>query len=318
MPRSPSTGLVAGLLFLILGGCGGFAATSTGVGPHATTGYRIFDVRAERYIDLETLALHVAETDVTFFGEFHDDAVAHRAQLDLLHALAELTVEVVAGLEMFERDVQLALDRYLAGEISEPTFLANARPWPNYASDYRPLVEFARDRRWSVIGTNLPQPIATAIGRGGLAALDTFPPTDRAHAASEMVCPEDAYWDLFVEAMSGQAGHAHSAQPGDRAVLRRIYEAQCARDETMAESISRFVAGPTPIVHVNGSFHSDYWLGIVPRLLRRQPDALIRVITARPVDDLRDPPVAANRDRGDYIIFTARPRATPPPAPPGG
>jgi hypothetical protein len=53
-------------------------------------------------------------------------------------------VPVVVAMEMFERDVQGVLDQYLAGTITEEQFLKASRPWPRFATDYRPLVEFAR------------------------------------------------------------------------------------------------------------------------------------------------------------------------------
>src|SRR5690349_22509367 len=46
--------------------------------------------------------------------------------------------------EMFERDVQPALDAYLAGRLSEKDFRAQSRPWGNYDTAYRPLIERAK------------------------------------------------------------------------------------------------------------------------------------------------------------------------------
>ena len=56
-------------------------------------------------------------------------------------------------------DIQPILDRYLSGAISEAAFLKASRPWPNYAADYRPVVEFAREHHWRVIAANVPRPI---------------------------------------------------------------------------------------------------------------------------------------------------------------
>ena len=45
------------------------------------------------------------------------------------------------SMEQFARDKQAVLKQYLAGEIGEQTLMDQGEAWPNYASDYRPLVE---------------------------------------------------------------------------------------------------------------------------------------------------------------------------------
>ena len=79
-------------------------------------------------------------------GEQHDDPNSHRLESALLQGLMQRRVAVTVSLEMFERDVQPALDAYLRGADSEEEFLKSSRPWPRYASDYRSLVELAKDR----------------------------------------------------------------------------------------------------------------------------------------------------------------------------
>jgi uncharacterized iron-regulated protein len=57
----------------------------------------------------------------------------------------------------------------------------------------------------------------------------------------------------------------------DAARLRNIYEAQCLRDDTMAETVGRALDAGRTVVHVNGSFHSDAGLGTAARVLWRRP-----------------------------------------------
>jgi len=66
---------------------------------------------------------------------------------------------------MFERDVQDVVDAYLRGEIPEDSFLQSARPWPNYEEDYRPLVEFAKEKGIPVIAANVPRRAAASVSR---------------------------------------------------------------------------------------------------------------------------------------------------------
>ena len=65
----------------------------------------------------------------------------HRLERAILEGVARRRGSVTLAPEMFERDAQPSLDDYLAGRMSEPEFLKVSRPWPNYATDYRPLVD---------------------------------------------------------------------------------------------------------------------------------------------------------------------------------
>lgn len=266
--------------------------------------HRIVHTASGRSVDLDALADTAAAADVVFFGEEHDDAAAHRLQHALLEALARRRDHVTLSLEMFERDVQPALDDYLAGRITEERFLAGARPWPNYAAAYRPLVRFARERGWRVVAANAPRPYATLVARAGLDTLRALPPAARRLVAREISCPEDAYFRRFAESMD-----EHPGGDGEDAVLLRYYQAQCVKDETMAESIAGALAASpgAPVVHVTGSFHSDFGHGIPARVARRLPGARLLVLTAIPVADPARATAAGHGGRADYLLFTRRP-----------
>jgi len=254
----------------------------------------VHDVRGGRVATLDAIVEAAREADVVFLGELHDDDVAHAVQRQVLEGLRQRGARAVLAMEMFERDVQPLLDAYLAGRASEAEFLAGARPWPNYATDYRPLVELARARGWPVVASNAPRPLASLVSRGGLRALDTLAAASRAHVAAELRCPDDAYRTKFVALMGDMAGHGGAPADG-AAMAQRFYEAQCVKDETMAESVAAALAPGTTVVHVNGSFHSDEGLGAVERLRRRRPDARLLVISVAP-------PGAEARSLGDYVI----------------
>jgi uncharacterized iron-regulated protein len=257
--------------------------------------------------DIAAQSMHVG---YVFFGEQHDDPETHFAELTLLDALSRRGANVVLSLEMFERDVQPLIDEYLVGRLPESEFLARARPWPNYTADYRPLVVLARARGWPVVAANVPRPVANAVSRQGLAALDSLPAASRAHVASDIQCPRDAYYDLFAEQMKGHSAPG-TTEDMNRAMTDRYYEAQCVKDETMAESIvaARARAGANAIVvHFNGAFHSDYSFGTVARVMRRAtPRAGHLVISAIPVADPAASPPPEYETRGHFVILTRRP-----------
>ncbi len=272
--------------------------------PMHWTPHRAYDSREKQFADIESMAAHAAQADVVFFGEQHDDAGTHRMQRALLEAVARRRNDVVLSMEMFERDVQPQLDAYLAGTIDEPTFLKGARPWPNYQRDYRPLLEFARARGWRVVASNVPRPMASAVAKDGLGAVTAFADSMRGWAAAEFQCPRnDDYFKRFAEVMGG-----HAAPGLDAATTtRRYYEAQCVKDETMAESIvrARGSADSHPLViHVNGSFHSDYGDGTAARVSRRLGKVRTMLITGVPVRDLDAIEPKADRKRADWLVYT--------------
>lgn len=269
--------------------------------------HRVADGATGDVVGFEALVDRATEADVVFFGEQHDDPDTHRLQVALLESLAVRGADVVLSLEMFERDVQPRLDAYLAGRIDEEAFLAEARPWPNYATDYRPLVEMAKERGWPVVAANVPRTYAAGVAQSGLEALNSLPPDERALIAREIECPRDEYYARFLVAMGAHPGAAGEAE--GRAV--RYYEAQCVKDETMAESIvSALAAHPDAVVvHVTGAFHSDFGQGVPRRVERRVPGVRTVVVSAVPVAEPSRGSIEEHQGRADYLIFTRDPGA---------
>lgn len=289
------------------------AAEPAPVGTYAA--HRVFDTRRRRFIDLETLIARIAkDADVAFLGEFHNDAGTHVLQAAVLQGVQRRREgKVVLALEMFERDVQAQVDQYISGSIDEPTFLAQSRPWPNYRSDYRPMLEFAKQQQWPVIAGNVPRRLAQVVARRGLAALDSLPESDKPFVARENVCPRNEYWERFRETMGDMSGHGMQMTPDQlEAMVWRTYQAQCVKDEAMAESIvaARSTHG-TLVIHANGAFHSDYRLGTAERVKRRDPRARQIVVSFAPVRDLDAANGRERRKLGDYVVFTLAPEPAP-------
>ena len=290
------------------------AAIPTTSSPLAN-GYRVVSPATVADVSPSQMLDKLSRADVVFFGEQHDDGETHRAEAELLEAIGRTGRPVVLSLEMFERDVQPVLDDYLAGRVTEREFLTRSRPWPAYATDYRRLIELAREKHWRVVAANVPRPLASAIGRRGLSALDTLSTTDRRMAARDNVCPRDDYHARFMESMqshssgSGPAPKAADSLP--TAMAEHFYLAQCVKDETMAESIvDARLAAPRDaiVVHYDGAFHSDYFQGTVARVKRRQPGWTLAVVSAVPVPDPLVAPIVTQSGKADYVIFARRPR----------
>jgi uncharacterized iron-regulated protein len=253
----------------------------------------------------------LTRADVVFVGEQHDDANTHRLELAVLEGLMRRHVPLVIAMEMFERDVQPQLDQYLAGTITEDQFLKDSRPWPRYATDYRPIIEFARTHHVAVIASDVPRRIATDVSKSGLGVVDALG-GDRRLAARDLQCPTTGqYYDRFLEAMGG---HPPSGDPKAADIQQkndRFYFAQCLKDETMGESIAqafeRNASARATIVHVNGAFHSDYGQGTAAAARRRMPGRRIAVVSVLPVDDLdHERPDDDDLTLGDYLLYTLK------------
>lgn len=272
---------------------------------------RVFDTRTGAFTDFEAMAADLARADIVFVGEQHDDPNTHRLELAVLEALARRGRSVIVSLEMFERDVQAPLDHFLMGHIDEPEFLKTSRPWPRYATDYKPLVGFAVSKEWPVIASNVPRPIASEIAKGGLEVLDKKTGDDRKLFAADLKCPvDDEYFKRFAGVMGGHPTPGASADD-NRRTTERYYFSQCVKDETMAESIaqaftaSRRTEKPPMVVHYNGAFHSDYRQGTAERVVRRLPGARVLVVSMKPVRDLDAVALKADeRGIGDYVVWT--------------
>jgi uncharacterized iron-regulated protein len=272
--------------------------------------HRVYDSHHHRFSDFEALAAEAVRADVVFLGEQHDDPGTHRMELALLQAVARRRGNVVLTLEMFERDVQPILNQYLAGTVTEDRFLRASRPWPNYDGDYRPLVEFAKAHGWRVVAGNVPRRMASAVATNGLQAVSQLADSTRAWAASEFRCPEDDYFKRFGKAMAEHPmGNGPPPSAGElTAMTARFYQAQCVKDETMAESIVRSRGdGSAPLViQYNGDFHSDFGEGTAARVKRRLPGAKVLVISAIPVASLDSIRPKMFRKQGDWLLFTLK------------
>jgi uncharacterized iron-regulated protein len=283
--------------------------------PAVSSGYvpqRVYDTRRATFTDFEMMASDLSRADVVLIGEQHDDANTHRLELAVLEALARRGVSVTLSLEMFERDVQASVDTYVSGSSAEDDFLKNSRPWPRYATDYRPLVEFARRQHWPVVAANVPRRIAADVAKSGRPAVESLSTADRALAAADLQCPHDTYFDRFAEQM-GSGGHQSGSSPANGAdtTTERYYWAQCVKDETMAESIAAAFAKqggrPGAIVHVTGSFHSDYGDGTGERVRRRLAGRRVAIVSMQPIENLDTvAPAPGDLKRADYLVYTIK------------
>ncbi len=264
---------------------------------------------APRIVDVQELADRLLPYDVVFFGEFHDHAGVHLAELRLLRALVARDPRWILSLEQFERDVQDVLDDYLAGNIGEVALQSRGRAWDNYASAYRPLLLFAASHHLPVIAAEAPQWAVDCVGAAGPDVLERFTPLERSTVAAELHVMPGAYRDKFMAFQQGSAAHGGGGTtPEALARADRSFAAQALRDDTMAESIAAALARypDRKLLHVTGSFHVAGFLGTVERLRLRAPRLKIAVIEPVEAQDPRAPAVTADdlaAASADLIVY---------------
>lgn len=249
-------------------------------------------------LDLDVVADDLVTADVVALGELHQTPPVHRLHHELLAAMHARRPNLVIAMEMFERDAQTVLLQYLDGMVDEATFLRESRPWPDYARDYRPVIEFAKANGIVVLAANAPRRLANQVAREGAAAV-----AGNAHVARETTAPEDDYWDSFREMMKEHPGVAEKQ-------MKSFYAAQCLKDDTMAESITDYLQQRRQeddrplVVLVCGRAHSDHGRGTVARIKSRMPDLVVRVLTAETVKNVSSGLYASPKGAGDYVVVS--------------
>ena len=157
-------------------------------------------------------------------GEHHTDQSHHEAQLHVIRTLSAQSVPLFIGLEMFRKDSQAALDRWVAGELDEAAFekiyLDNWNfPW----SLYRSIFVFARENKIPMVGLNVSRDITRQVAQQGFASL-----SDQQRGELEGVtCNVTREYRDFIRSAFGAHGHGNMD-------FVRFCEAQLVWDTAMA------------------------------------------------------------------------------------
>ena len=127
-----------------------------------------------RRTDAAMLTAALAGSSVVLLGEEHDSAEHHRWQLQMLAALHARKPDLVIGFEMFPRRVQPALDRWVAGELTEAQFLRETewrKVWTYDPQLYLPLFHFARMNAIPMVALNIEPTLTRAVSEKGFDAV---------------------------------------------------------------------------------------------------------------------------------------------------
>ncbi len=240
--------------------------------------YKIFTGEG-RKADYKDMIKEISKADVVFFGELHDNPIAHWLELEVTKELfIEKGTSLILAAEMFETDNQLLIDEYFSGLIKESSFESEVRKWNNYATDYNPLLNFAKQNNLKFIASNIPRRYASAVSSGGFEVLQKL-----TAEALKYIAPLPVQYDpdlpCYKEMLSMETGTmGHSSE--------NLPKAQAIKDATMANSIIKYWQKGQMVIHYNGSYHSDRHMGIIWYLNRYNPAIKVATITTATQEDI--------------------------------
>lgn len=248
--------------------------------------------------DYNDIIKEARKADVIFFGELHDNPVAHWLELEITKDIYELKgKDLILGAEMFETDNQLIIDEYFSDIIKEASFEKEVRLWKNYPTDYKPLVSFAKQNGLKFVASNIPRRYASLVASGGFEALQKLSPE-----ALKYIAPLPVEYDPELPCYKDMLSMDSSIGGGmENKVNENLPKAQAMKDATMARSIANYRHDGQTLLHYNGSYHSDRHMGIIWYLNKYNPGVKVMTITAVLQDDL-DKMGDESKDLADFVI----------------
>lgn len=250
--------------------------------------YQLFDKNGKK-VSYKKLLKETGAAQVVLFGEFHNNAISHWLELELTKDIAK-NKEVVLGAEMLEADNQKQVNQYLNGDINQKKLDSTARLWPNYKTDYKPLVDFAKENKLQFIATNIPRRFASLVSKNGFEALDKLTDEEKNWVAP-LPIPYDASLPGYVEMLKMMGEHTSPNMP----------KAQAIKDATMAYFINKNLKDGSTFIHYNGSYHSDNFEAISWYLKTYHPN--IKIVTISSVEQKEVTKLETeNHNKANFII----------------
>jgi uncharacterized iron-regulated protein len=257
--------------------------------PPAAEAKLIFRLRDTTTMSTAQLVASLKGARVIFFGENHDRAEDHVAQRTIMQALQETGVPMAVGMEMFRRDAQPQLDRWVAGTLDMKGLrgLYDGNWDAALFEQYRDILLYARQERIPLIGLNIASQIVAQVGRGGFASLSA---EQRRQLGVNSCDVSPRYADVL---------HRLTGRPLGSPDFANFCEAQIVWDAAMARTIADFLrAKPDHVVLVFcGNFHA--WRHGIPGRLAAITDVPMKIILPSGDDSFQRYDIL--REDADYI-----------------
>ena len=265
-----------------------FTSFSTLILSQNKPAYKLYTAKGAK-ISYKSMLKKMKKTDVVLFGEYHDNPIVHWLQLETTVDLHK-SRKLILGAEMLEADNQAVLNEYLIDSINQKGLDTLARLWRNYKTDYKPLVDFAKNNKLDFIATNTPRRYAREVYKKGFKILDSISDKEKMWIAP-LPIEYDATLPGYVKFKEMLGDHATENSP----------KAQALKDATMAYFILKNMEEGKLFIHYNGSYHSDDYEAINWYL--NKGNSNLKIITVSVVEQENLKKLAKeNKLKADYII----------------
>lgn len=261
---------------------------SAGLSAQNPQAYQIFNGKGKK-VSFKKMVKDLSEGGIILVGELHNNPISHWLQYELVHQF-ESDVSVILGLEMLEADVQELVNQYLQGEIDYSTLSEEGRLWKNFATDYLPLLKWARDSNSKVVASNTPRRYARMVHRGGFDTLASVSLQEKNWMAP-LPIPFDPELRTYKEILTLMADHASP----------QLVMAQALKDATMADNILKHWEEGSTFIHLNGAYHSDFYEGIGWYLNTYRSGLAIKTLTTVEQSSV-DRLLPEHKGRADFIL----------------
>src|SRR5204863_10090770 len=118
--------------------------------------------------------------------------------------------------------------------------------WTNFRTDYKPLLDLAKENHLPFIADNIPRRYANMVYNSGISKLDSLDAE-----AKKWICPLPMAYDpelpCYKEISKAAGGHGGENLPRSQAI----------KDATMAYFMMKSWSKGKMLLHYNGSYHSN-------------------------------------------------------------
>lgn len=239
----------------------------------AMDGPRLYDLDQGRELTGRQALDRLTAARVVIVGEHHTDARYHEVQLEVIRTLYQADKKIAIGLEMFRRQSQADLDRWVDGRLDEaqfkPIYLDN---WNFDWHLYRAIFLFARTHKIPMVGLNVDKGVSRQVAYHGFDSLTEA----QKSALGSLRCDVTPEYRTYIQ--DAFDDHAHGGMNFDY-----FCQAQLMWDTTMAINISNYLKHhpDTTMVVLTGTGHAQK-PGIPTQLSKRAPWNVLVIMPQTP------------------------------------
>ena len=243
---------------------------------------KIFNTSVNVEVSLDQFIQNLQNYRIIMLGESHTSEQHHNMQLNIIKGLVESGASVCLALEMFNPTQNEVLEKYISGKITEDEFIDQSNYFNTWGHNYRyykPIFNYAVEKKIKIYGVNIEHDYASKIGRGGIKSLSQ----EELQKVPKIDTSDVEHRFYFKVAMQGMDALSPAQFP-------RMYAAQCLWDAAMGDEAIK-VAQENPesiVVILVGSGHVAYNLGIGKIIKKRSELPFASVIAIDVPDTVKE------------------------------